>query len=116
MDLFHIKIFKKPKIVFSVVYSIQPNQHDSHFIPVAKCHHFLDRPGVNPIWINDALLLQDMDINEARIYVFNKIKEEHKQYNALIKLGWEWSQSQYQNDSFVNALLTEYYAYEVKDN
>ncbi|HAT9649155.1 TPA: hypothetical protein JBD48_15770 [Legionella pneumophila subsp. pneumophila] len=117
MDLFHIKIFKKPKQVFSVVYSIQTNPYDSHFIPVERCHSFLDRPGVNPAWIDEALLIQDTDLNEARVYVFNKVYEENKQHGGLIKFGWEWGCSQYQNDSFVKALLelTGHCEYEVED-
>ncbi|HDV5710757.1 TPA: hypothetical protein RJD49_002468 [Legionella pneumophila] len=118
MDLFHIKIFKKPKQVLSVVYSIQTNPYDSHFIPVERCHSFLYRPGVNPEWIDEAILIQDVDLNEARIYVFNKIYEESKQHSVSIKLGWEWGNSQYQNDSFVNALLelTGHCEYEVEDD
>lgn len=118
MDLFHIKIFKKHKQVFSVVYSIQKNPHDSHFIPIEKCYSFLDRPGVNPAWMKDAFLTQNIDLNEARIDVFNKIHEENKEHGGSIKLEWNWSNSQYQHDSFVNALLelTGHSQYEVEDD
>lgn len=116
MDLFHIKVLKKHKKVFSIIYSIQINPHESHFIPIEKCHSFLDRPGVNPVWMDEAFLIQKIDLSEARIYVFNKIHDENKEHGGLIKLEWGWSKAQYQHDSFVNALLelTGYTQYEVE--
>lgn len=118
MDLFHLRIVKIPKQIFSVVYFIQTNPYDYHFIPVERFHYFLYRPGVNPEWTDEAILIQDIDLNESSIYVFNKIYEENKQHGVSIKLGWKWGHSQYKNDSFVNALLelTGHCEYEVEDD
>jgi hypothetical protein len=106
MDIFHIKVFKKPKKIFSVLYSIESNLPDSHFIKVDDCLNFLDRPGMNPSWLDKVLEIQKDDLALARKYVFNKIKKANQLPNYQISIGFDWDVSNFQYDKFINNVIT----------
>ena len=105
MDLFHIKIFKKQKTILSVVYSIQENMEKSHFVTVESCVKFLYRPGLDPYWMKNCFPIQDIDLDEARTYVFNQLKKDQITYQATIQVGWDWTTSNYQSDAFIDSVL-----------
>ena len=105
MELFHIKIFKKPRKIFSVIYSVEPDIIKSHFARIEDHIGFLDRPGINPPWLDKVLEIQKSDLNLARKYVLKVIENEIREHNSQISVGFDWDHSEFKYDAFMSSAL-----------
>lgn len=105
MDLLHIKIFNYPKKIISVVYSVEPRFRLSHFVRVDDYKTVLDRPGADPSWLTNVLDIQKQDLRLAREYALKEIRNEMGANNRHISVGFEWDQSGYRCDKFMNQVL-----------
>lgn len=105
MDLFHIKLFSKQKKITSIVYLVETDISKSRFINVEDYKNFLDRPGINPLWLDKVLEIQQSDLIRARQYVLKVIENEVHKNNSDISTGFSWDQSEYRYDEFMSSVL-----------
>ncbi len=55
MDLLHMKIFTKPRQCYSIIYKIEAEANNSHFVSVENYREYLWKPGLDPTWIDIVL-------------------------------------------------------------
>ncbi len=100
MDLLHIRIFKRPKQCYSIIYKIEDEANNSRFVSVENYREYLWKPGIDPTWINIVLNLQKLNPNQAKQYVLDELKK-----CKGIDVGFSWSHSDYSHDAFVDQVL-----------
>jgi|GEM_PF-2208314 len=105
IDLFHIKVFKKPKQCFSIIYKVEKDITKSCFVPVEDYREVLWKPGINPQWLSVALEWQQKSLDLAREYVFLKLQKANVSGDYSFSVGWDWNHSEYKYDKFTNNVL-----------
>ncbi len=105
-DFFHISVIRKePYCKYSVVYKVEEPISDSSFVRVEDHESGLYLPGKSPRWIGITLELQKDNLDQARQYTYNKIKAVSDDQNYDISLGFNWSNSSYDTDSFMDNIM-----------
>lgn len=105
LDIFHIKVFKKPKKCFSIIYKVEKKIQNSHFVRIEDYKDILWRPGIDPQWLDVALEWQKQSLDLARKYVFLKLQKASISSDYSFSVGWDWNISEYKNDEFTNNVI-----------